>query len=80
MSTEDFQSRNILFQNLGDNFTPEEMGSIETSLRFKAIRVEQFKLILPPSLPELNAIRRQLNTLADAIYRQGGDRAKVLIK
>jgi len=65
---------------LGDNFTPEEMGSIETSLRFKPIRMEQFKVIPPPSLPELNAIRRQLNTLADAIYRQGGDRARVLIK
>ena len=65
---------------LGDNFTPEEMGSIETSLRFKPIRMEQFKLILPPSLPELNAIRRQLNALADAIYGQCGDRVEMLIK
>jgi hypothetical protein len=65
---------------LGDNFTPEEMGSIETSLRFKAIRMEQFKLIPPPSLPELNAIRRQLNTLADSIYGQCGDRVEMLIK
>lgn len=80
MSTEDFQSRNILFQNLGDNFTPEEMGSIETSLRFKAILMEQFKLIPPPSLPELNAIRRQLNALGDCIYGQCGDRVEMLIK
>jgi hypothetical protein len=65
---------------LGDNFTPKEMGSIETSLRFKPIRMEQFKLIPPPSLPKLNAIERQLNALADSVYGQRGDRVKMLIK
>ena len=65
---------------LGDNFTPEEIGSIETSLRFKPIRIEQFKLIPPPSLPKLNAIERQLNALADSVYGQRGDRVKMLIK
>jgi hypothetical protein len=65
---------------LGDNFTPEEMGSVETSLRFKPIRMEQFELIPPPSLPKLKAIQRQLNALADAVYDQCGDRAKALIK
>jgi hypothetical protein len=65
---------------LGDNFTPEEMGSIETSLRFKPIRMEQFKLSPPLSLPKLNAIQRQLNALADSVYDQCGDRIKGLIK
>ena len=65
---------------LGDNFTPEEIGSIETSLRFKPIRMEQFKLIPPPSLPNLNAIQRQLNALADSVYGQCCDRVKVFIK
>jgi len=65
---------------LGDNFTPEEMGSVETSLRFKPVRMEQFKLIPPPSLPKLNTIERQLNALADSVYDQCGDRLKGLIK
>jgi len=65
---------------LGDNFTPEEIGSIETSLRFKPIRIEQFKLIPPPSLPKIAAIQRQLNALADSVYGQCCDRVKVLIK
>jgi hypothetical protein len=65
---------------LGDNFTPEEIGSIETSLRFKPIRMEQFKLISPPRLPKPNAIQRQLNALADSVYGQCCDRVKVLIK
>lgn len=65
---------------LGDNFTPEEIGSIETSLRFKPIRMEQFKLIPPPSLPKLNAIQKQLNALADSVYGQCCDRVKVLMK
>jgi hypothetical protein len=65
---------------LGDNFTPEEIGSIETSLRFKPIRIEQFKLIPPPSLPKITAIQRQLNALADSVYGQCCDRVKVLIK
>ena len=65
---------------LGDNFTPEEMGSIETSLRFKPMRMEQFKLIPPPSLPKITVIQRQLNALADSVYGQCCDRVKVLIK
>ena len=65
---------------LGDNFTPEEIGSIETSLRFKPIRIEQFKLIPPPSLPKITAIQRQLNALAASVYGQCCDRVKVLIK
>ncbi len=65
---------------LGDNFTPEEIGSIETSLRFKPIRMEQFKLIPSPSLAKLNAIQKQLNALADSVYGQCCDRVKVLMK
>jgi len=65
---------------LGDNFTPEEIGSIETTLRFKPIRIEQFKLIPPPSLPKITVIQRQLNALADSVYGQCCDRVKVLIK
>ena len=65
---------------LGDNFTPEEIGSIETSLRFKPVRMEQFKLIAPLSLPKLNTIQTQLNAQADSVYGQCCDRVKGLIK
>jgi hypothetical protein len=65
---------------LGENFTPEEIGSIESSLRFKPVRVEQFKLIAPPGLPSLDAIRRQLSDLADSVYDRCCDRLKELIK
>jgi hypothetical protein len=65
---------------LSDNFTPEEMASIETSLSFRPIRMEQFKLNPPPSLPEPNKIQRQLKALADCVCGQCGDRIKTLVK
>ena len=55
---------------LGNGFTPKEMASIETTLRFKPIRIEQFKLIAPPDLPEPNTIRRQTAALADCVFGQ----------
>ena len=55
---------------LGNGFTPEEMTSIETTLRFKPIRIEQFKLIAPPDLPEPNTIQRQMAALADCVFGQ----------
>jgi hypothetical protein len=65
---------------LGDNFTPAEMGSIEASLSFKPIRMEQFKLDPPPNLPEPKSIQKQLNDLAGCVYGQCGERIKTLVK
>ncbi|MBW1741038.1 MAG: hypothetical protein JRJ42_07890 [Deltaproteobacteria bacterium] len=65
---------------LGDNFTPEEIGAIEATLCLKPIRIEHFKLILPPDLPEPNAIQRQLGALASCVYGQCQDRIKKLMK
>lgn len=65
---------------LSDNFTPEEMASIETSLSFRPVRMEQFKLNPPPSLPKPNAIQRELNALADCVYGQCAHRIKKLVQ
>jgi hypothetical protein len=65
---------------LGDNFSPEEMASIEANLSFKPIRMEQFKLDPPPILPEPKTISKQLNALANCVYGQCADRVKKLIQ
>jgi hypothetical protein len=65
---------------LGDSFSPEETASVEESLRFKPIRMEQFKLIPPPRLPESNTIQKDLSALADRVYDQCRDRMKALIR
>jgi hypothetical protein len=65
---------------LGDNFTPQELSSVETRLRLKPVRMEQFKLMPPPNLPEVSAIKRPLNRLADSVHAQCSDRLRSLIK
>jgi hypothetical protein len=65
---------------LGDNFSPDEIASIEENLSFKPIRIERFKLDPPPLLPEPKTISRKLNTLADCVYGQCGERVKKLIQ
>ncbi|UCG80184.1 MAG: hypothetical protein JSV60_09495, partial [Desulfobacterales bacterium] len=65
---------------LSDNFTPEEMASVETSLSFRPIRMEQFKLNPPPSLPGPNTVQKRLNALADCVYGQCSDSIKTLVK
>ena len=64
---------------LSDNFTPEEMASIESTLSFKPLRMERFKLNPPPILPKPNTIQRELNALADCVYGQCSDRIKTLV-
>ena len=65
---------------LGDGFTPGEMASVEATMRFKPIRMEQFKLIPTPDLPELNTIQKQLSALADHLYDQCSDKMKAFIR
>jgi hypothetical protein len=65
---------------LGDNFSPDEMASVEDNLSFKPIRVERFKLDPPPILPEPKTISKKLNALADCVYGQCADRVKKLIQ
>ena len=65
---------------LSDNFTPEEMASIETSLSFRPIRMERFKLNPPPNFPKPKTVQKELNALADCVYCQCSDRVKALVK
>jgi hypothetical protein len=65
---------------LGENFTPKEMASIESSLSFKPIRIERFTLDPPPNLPKPNTVQRELNSLADCVYGQCSDGVKALVK
>jgi hypothetical protein len=65
---------------LGDNFSPEEIGSIETTLRLRPIRMEQFELLPPPDLPEPKTIEKQLGALADRVYAKSADRIRTVMK
>lgn len=65
---------------LGDGFTPKEMASIETTLRFNPIRIEQFKLIVPPDLPEPNTVQKQMATLADCVFGRCAPGIRVLMR
>ncbi len=65
---------------LGDNFTPGEIISLETTLHFKPFRMEQFKLIFPTVLPKPSILQKQLSKLADSIYTKYGAGMKHFIK
>jgi hypothetical protein len=53
---------------LGDNFTPEEMATVEQTLRFKPVSVKTSHLATPPMLPALDDIANELSALADRVY------------
>jgi len=65
---------------LGENFTPEEMGSIEKSLSFKSLRMAAFQLLEPLKIPPLKAVEKGLNALADCVYGQCRNDIKRLIR
>ena len=65
---------------MGDNFAPEEMASIEKTLRFKPVSIKQFNLIPPPGLPELTDVRNQIASLANSVYDQFSNNMKTLIR
>jgi hypothetical protein len=65
---------------LGDNFTPEEMTTVEKSLRFKSVSVQHGNLIPPVTLPPLNTISSELRALADQVYAACREKLKVLVR
>ncbi|MBW1676879.1 MAG: hypothetical protein JRF30_06360 [Deltaproteobacteria bacterium] len=65
---------------LGNGFTPQEMASVEATLRFKPIRIERFKLIAPPDLPEPKTIQGPLTALADRVYGQCAGRLRAVMR
>jgi hypothetical protein len=65
---------------LSDNFTPEEMASVEKTLRLRPIRKTQFNLVPPPRLPEPHTIEKPLSVLADFVYSQCTGRIRALVR
>lgn len=65
---------------LGDNFTPDEMTTVEKTLRFRPVSVQQGNLIPPVTLPPLDTINSELRTLADRVYGACRDKLKVLVR
>lgn len=65
---------------MGDNFAPEEIASIEKTLRFKPVSIEKFNFLLPPDLPEPTYVRNRIKSLANSVYDRYRNKIKTLIK
>ena len=65
---------------MGDNFAPEEMASIEKTMRFKPVSIKQFNLIPPPGLPEPTDVQNQMRSLSNSVYDRCSDKMKTIIK
>lgn len=65
---------------MGDNFAPDEIASIDKTLRFKPVSIKQFNLILPPGLPELTDVQNQIKFLANSVYDRCSNKMKTIIK
>ena len=65
---------------MGDNFAPEEIASVEKTLRFKPVGIKQFNLIPPPVLPELTDVQNQMKSLANSVYDRCSNKMKTIIK
>ena len=65
---------------MGDNFAPEEIASIEKTMRFKPVSIKQFNLLPPQSLPEPADVRNQIAALANSVYDQNSNNMKTLIR
>jgi len=65
---------------MGDNFAPEEIASIDKTLRFKPVSIKQFNLIPPPSLPKLTDIQSQIKSLVNSVYDRCSSKMKTIIQ
>jgi len=65
---------------MGDNFAPDEIASIDKTLRFKPVSIKQFNLIPPPVLPELTDVQNQMKSLANSVYDRCSNKMKTIIK
>jgi len=65
---------------MGDNFAPDEIASIDKTLRFKPVSIKQFNLIPPPGLPELTDVQNQIKSLANSVYDRCSNKMKTIIK
>ncbi|MBW1974452.1 MAG: hypothetical protein JRI45_02625 [Deltaproteobacteria bacterium] len=65
---------------LGENFSPEELMSIDKKLYFKPVQFESWKLPEPAKLPAPKYIEHRLDDLAQRIYQQYGNQIKGIIR
>lgn len=65
---------------LGENFTAEEMSSIDQKLYIRPIPCDKLEIIPPISLPKPEFMDERLGELADETYRKYQGQAKRLMK
>ena len=63
-----------------DNFAPEEIASIEKTMRFKPVSIKEFNLIHPSDLPDPDDVYDRLSSLANSVYGRYSENMKTLIK
>ncbi|SFM48069.1 hypothetical protein [Thermodesulforhabdus norvegica] len=64
---------------LGENFSPDELMSVDEKLYFKPVKFEKWSLPEPPELPPHPLIERRLDDLANQVYERYGNQLKSVI-
>lgn len=65
---------------LGENFTPEELMSIDKAMYFKPARIEKWNPPPPLTLPAHSVIESKLDHLASDVYARYGPRIRDMVK
>ncbi len=65
---------------LGENFSPDELMSIDKKLYFKPVKIESWDLPIPLTLPEPMLVERELERLANEVYNTYGNRLKTIVR
>jgi hypothetical protein len=64
---------------MGENFTPEEMASVDLKLYIPLLDLGKLDVPVPPTLPSEEAIEDALSALANEIYNKHQNQARCLI-
>ena len=67
-------------QFLGENFTPEEMASVDQKLYIRHIDFSRLDVPAPHPLPREDAIEEGLSALADDVYNRYENQARGLMQ
>lgn len=66
-------------QVLGDNFSPEEMASVDQKLYIKPLSIDAFPIPPPLELPPPSAVEAVLIGLSEEVFRKYADQVKNLM-
>ncbi len=66
-------------QILGENFSPEELASVDQKLYIKPLSMEAFSIPPPLELPHPGAVEGVLTGLSEEVYRKYEDQVKNLM-